>query len=66
MGVDVNPDVAKNPYNDVSKTEWYAPYIAYAKNLGIIDSSVKYLEPDNGMSRGEVAYAIYKLMQVMK
>ncbi|NIA02368.1 MAG: peptidoglycan DD-metalloendopeptidase family protein, partial [Nitrospirae bacterium] len=66
MGVDVNPDVAKNPYNDVLKTEWYAPYIAYAKDLGIIDSNVKYLEPDNGMSRGEVAYAIYKLMQVMK
>ena len=66
MGVDVNPDVEKNPYKDVPKTEWFAPYIAYAKELGIIDSSVQYLEPDKGMSRGEVAYAIYKLMQVMK
>lgn len=66
MGVDVNPEVTKNPYKDVPKTEWYAPYIAYAKDLGIIDPGVNYLEPDKGMSRGEVAYAIYKLMQVMK
>ncbi|MFH1284609.1 MAG: S-layer homology domain-containing protein [Candidatus Peregrinibacteria bacterium] len=64
MGVDVNPNVTAAPFSDVSKDAWFAPYVAYAKQLGIIDSNIKELHPENGMTRGEVAYAIYKLMLV--
>ncbi len=66
MGVDVNPNLEKDPFKDVKADEWFAPFVAYAKELGIIDSDVKYLNADEGMTRGEVAYAIFKLMQIMK
>lgn len=66
MGVDVNPNVSGTPFKDVTEEDWFAPYVYYAKDLGVIDSSVRTLEPSKGMSRGEVAYAIYRLMLVMK
>lgn len=66
MGVDVGSSVSENPYSDVKTTDWFAPYIAYAKNLGVIEDGVKKLNPSGGMTRGEVAYAMYKLMLTMK
>ncbi|MBD3360732.1 peptidoglycan DD-metalloendopeptidase family protein [Candidatus Peregrinibacteria bacterium] len=66
MEVDVNPNVEKDPFEDVDKDLWYASFIAYAKELGIIDPNIKKLHPEEGMSRGEVAYAMYKLMQKIK
>ena len=66
MGVDINPVVTEAPFEDVSVDDWYAPYVAYAKEIGIIDSDIEEIEAANGMSRGEVAYAIYKLVLAMK
>lgn len=66
MGVDINPNVARAPFNDVSVDEWFAPYVSYAKDIGIIDSDVTQLNASVGMTRGEVAYAIYNLMKIMK
>ncbi len=65
MGVDINPRVAEKPFEDVEKDDWFAPYIAYAKELGITED-VNKIRPSQGMTRGEVAYAIYRLMEVMK
>ncbi len=64
MGVDVNPVVEMRPFIDVEKDQWFAPYAAYAKELGIVEGS--YFKPADGMSRGEVADAIYRLMLKMK
>lgn len=66
MGVEVDPNVKADPFVDVPRTEWFAKYVAYAKELGIIKSSVTKLNAEQGMSRGEIAYAIYKLMLLMK
>lgn len=66
MGVDVNPNVETAPFSDVSVDDWFAPYVAYAKELGIIDADVDVLNASDGMSRGEVAYAIYRLMLVVE
>ncbi len=66
MGVDVGNSVDSNPYSDVKAGDWFAPYISYAKNLGVIEDTVKKLNPSGGMTRGEVAYAMYKLMLTMK
>lgn len=65
MGVDINPRVAEKPFEDVERDDWFAPYIAYAKELGITEDVSK-IRPSQGMTRGEVAYAIYRLMEVMK
>lgn len=66
MRVEVDSTVLEKPFDDVEIDQWFSPYLAYAKKLGIIDSNVKIANPSNGMSRGEVAYAIFKLMQTMK
>ncbi len=62
MGVDVEEKVSYSPFMDVKMKEWYAPYFIKAYELGIIDDSSKYINPSVGMTRGEVADAIYKVM----
>lgn len=66
MKVDISPKLDRSPFKDVDKNEWFAPFVAYAKEIGIIDPNTTTLKPSEGMSRGEVAYAIYKLMLLMK
>ncbi|MCK9186028.1 S-layer homology domain-containing protein [Candidatus Gracilibacteria bacterium] len=66
MEVDVRDSVGVSPYSDVKVGDWFAPYISYAKNLGVIEDGIKKLNPSGGMTRGEVAYAMYKLMLTMK
>ncbi|MBI4234727.1 S-layer homology domain-containing protein [Candidatus Peregrinibacteria bacterium] len=66
MGVKVQENVKVKPFEDVEIDSWYAPYVAYAKELKILDPDLKKFKPASGMTRGEVAYAIYRLMQVMK
>lgn len=66
MGVDIDPNVSEPPYEDVPIDAWFAPYIAYAKDLGIIDADLDKIEPSSLMKRGEVADAMYKLMQIME
>jgi hypothetical protein len=55
----MNVEVAKNAGDD-----WYSPYIDYAKELEIIDPDTTSLDPAGKMSRGEVAYAIWRLMEI--
>lgn len=66
MKVKVDENVTQKPFDDVEVDQWFAPYMAYAKSLGVIDADVKLVHPSRGMSRGEVAYAIFKLMETMK
>lgn len=66
MGVDINPVVAEMPYEDVPVDAWFAPYIAYAKEIGIIDSNITRINPSNPMRRAEVADAMYKLVQILE
>lgn len=66
LSVDIDPVVAGAPYSDVSESSWYAPYISYAKDLGILDSSLKKIQPSKGMTRGEVADAMYRMMTMDK
>lgn len=66
LSVDIDPVVAAAPYEDVATTDWFVSYIAYAKELKILDSEVKKIEPSRGMTRGDVADAMYRLMNLVK
>lgn len=66
MGVEIDTNVKVKSFEDVDVDSWYAPYVAYAKELKIIDPGLKKFKAASGMTRGEVAYAIYRLMKVMK
>lgn len=57
-----NVDMATNPFSDVAKNEWYAPYIIYASQQGYVNGyvdseghSTGIFGPDNNVTRGEIA-----------
>ena len=49
-------------FDDVSTDIWYAPYALFAKNNALIKFTSTHFEPNTFMNRGEVANAIYILM----
>ena len=66
LSVDIDPVVTVAPYEDVATTAWFASYISYAKELGILDTQAKTINPSVGMTRGEVADAMWRLMKLVK
>lgn len=64
MKVDIPPHVEHDPYVDVPHDAWFAPYVAYAKTIGVLDPMLRRAEPDKSMTRGEVADAMFKLIQL--
>lgn len=66
LSVDIDPVVNGAPYADVPESAWFAPYISYAKELKILDPKLKQFRPSTGMTRGEVADAIYRMMTISK
>ena len=62
-GIEMTDSLTTNPYPDVPKETWYAPfaYLANRKNL----MSVSLLKPDDGMTRGDVAETIYRLKYIL-
>ncbi len=66
LSVDIDPVVTGAPYSDVPESAWFAPYIAYAKELKILDPELKEIQPSKGMTRGEVADAMYRMMTMTK
>ncbi len=56
--------LSTRPFYDVSLNDWFAPYFAHAKDLGIIDSKVLMINPELNMTRGEVADVIYRFMSL--
>ena len=66
LKVDVDPTVTTQPFEDVNVDDWFAPYIQYAKKIGLLDTGLSRINPSAGMTRGEVADAMYKLINIVK
>lgn len=62
LDIEVASSISEAPYDDVPVDAWFSPYFAEAKSLGIFDE-VSTISPAGGMSRGEVAEAMYRLMK---
>lgn len=61
----VSQEVAENPFPDVDKGTWYAPYALYAKNkqiVWVLDDGKVHAERD--ITRGEFAQIIYRLVYI--
>ncbi len=58
--------VLQNPYNDVDKTAWYAPFITYAKDKNFLDEDRSKIYPGEAMTRAEVSEFIFRIMVVNK
>lgn len=59
----IYPDLVRNnPYPDVARDSWFAPYFAYAKSHELLDGSDKVsIHPDQPVDRGVLAELIYRL-----
>jgi len=49
------PEVTENPFSDVNKDTWYAPYIYKASILGYVEGSNGKFEPNREITRAELA-----------
>jgi len=55
----------ENPYSDVEKDQWFAPYVAFSKEQDLIDlKQGGYWVPSQPITRGEAATVIYKLSKI--
>lgn len=64
MSVDISPTVEFAPYDDVTTSDWFAPFLAYAKDLGLLDTNSVNIKPSGEMTRGDVAQSMYRLMKL--
>lgn len=59
--------VTENPYADAMMDQWYAKYVMYAKMKNLIDAdSQNMIYPAQGMTRGKLAEAMYRLMYMQE
>lgn len=62
-GIKITSTITSNPYNDVSKDAWFAPYAYMLNKKNILDYGNN-LYPSDGMTRAEVAESIYRLKYI--
>lgn len=63
--VSVDPVVTEDPYDDVNNLSWYAPYVAYSKEMNLFPVTGHNFNPSQPMSRLEVAEVIYRFITVL-
>lgn len=65
VDVTVDPVVTEDPYDDVNNLSWYAPYVAYSKEMNLFPVTGHNFTPSLPMSRLEVAEVIYRFITVL-
>jgi predicted DNA-binding antitoxin AbrB/MazE fold protein len=57
--------VEANPYADAMMSEWYAKYVQYAKDKGLLDADASNrIMPAQGMTRAKLAEVIYRVLYI--
>jgi len=49
-------------FSDLDKSQWYMPFVTYAVEHGYLDNTTK-LKPTDGMTRGEAAMILYRILK---
>lgn len=60
------PEVTEKPYDDVSPTEWYSPYVYYGAQKDYLEEIGNTFRPAEGMSRAKIAEVIFRVLTVSK
>ncbi len=60
--VNVSDVKRRQPYNDVKLNDWHFEYMAKAKDLNLLDSRARNIEPNEALTREEVAEILYKMI----
>jgi len=66
MEVDVAPEATKDVYEDVPQDAWFAPYVQFVKDKNLLDVVKDLFGPQEGMTRAEVAEAMFRVMILSK
>lgn len=53
-GADVSNTSKTTPFGDVDESSWFAPYVAYAVENNLINSTLKTFRPNDTITREEV------------
>lgn len=61
QGVTINTP-SDAPFSDVPATEWFAPYVAEAKSLDILEEDSENFQPDADRTRGGICENLYRLL----
>jgi len=65
MDTDIDPKIGNLPFKDIDKDSWYAKYIQFAYKKNLIDTNGNMFNPQEEMTREDVAEAIYRV-QILK
>lgn len=60
--ITIKNSVAKKPFEDVSVTDWFAPYVSVAKSMGILEEMGSHFEPMAKITRARIAENLYRLL----
>ena len=63
-GITPSENLSANPYDDVPKDAWYAPYAYLMNKQNLLDVPNNRLSAGSGMTRGDVAETIYRLKYI--
>ncbi len=66
LGVDIDPVVIGNPFEDVHYLEWYAPYAQFGAQTNILPWDSDTLDAGEVMTRGEIAEMIYRVLAIQQ
>lgn len=61
QGLEVE-EPSEAPYTDVTTDQWFASFVAKAKELGILEEEGDVFEPDGDMARGGICENLYRLL----
>ncbi len=62
QGIEVPKYAESSPFTDVSKDEWYAPFVVTAYELGLLEETGDTLVPAENMKRQSVSQILYKTL----
>ena len=66
LSAEINPSVpTSNPYLDVDKNAWFAPYIWFMKDANLVKVNWENFFPAEWVSRAEVAESLYNLIKFL-
>ena len=63
-GITPESDLVANPYSDVPKEAWYAPYAYLTNKMNLLVVNNDRLSAGSGMTRGDVAETIYRMRYI--
>lgn len=61
--IEIPAELDEAPFSDVPTTEWYAPYIHKAKEMGILYETGSTYSPEADMTRGSMAESLWRVIR---